>query len=138
MKHLALILIVLVFGNKTQEKSITLQSNNFSSQKSISTQEINLESLENYNIETMTNSQLPPIPVRIKFYNTTTQQQINESLDIINPLGRLRCVDTTDPVYVIFIPGKGRSSGSGGSRDDDNVIKSIIHIQSYTFGAICD
>lgn len=80
-------------------------------------------------------------PVRVNFYTNTTQQEVDNAVETLNPMNYFRCVDDPD-VYIMMLSntiiGDGRGNASGGNGDSDNVIDSITSIRSYRVNGICD
>jgi len=148
MKYLFSFLSFLIFNIVIGEKSDSTQSiNSLNQNLQHDSRAENLASvhenlvLTDYNeySQESTNTITNPQFVRVKYFSNTTQAQINESLENINPINHLRCAD--DPyVYVIYlvIQGNGRGRGSAGTGGTDNVIHGGPHVQNYKVGRMCD
>jgi len=89
--------------------------------------------------------------VTVRFYNNTSQQEINNAINLINPVNHLMCPNNPY-VYIMALEntpwdsteetGRGSGSGSGsssGETDDlDPDIDSIACIQYHTYGIDCN
>ena len=121
MKTLSVILTICLFNVLQFNSSEFIKTNN------------------NFQIDQTTIDEQDYYPVRINFYSNTSQQEINDAINTINPINYFRCADDED-VYIVVLPvdETGRGNGSGGNGDTDNVIERIASIQSYRINGMCD
>lgn len=143
MKHFIALLFLLATGNFSQkEMRNSVTTNSFE---------------QNYDITEINNLDTDQIFITVKFYTGTSQQDIDDAINTINPVNFFSCPNNPNN-FVMRVErlsdgtqgtGRGNNSGSNnsgggnGETDDfdpviDSIIESITAIHSYRYGIFCD